>query len=360
MESNFEETPVIIRFLRKSSWVPISRKNSPPAFVEELSVPSSATLPSCATVLINNLAPASVESESVPSNNIVLLFVGDGPEKHSLQQYCDSININENVKITEKAKQYKNNVIFGSFNNISKINKDVITVWSKILNKVNNSKLFLKNIHLEDDEIKNNLITAFALFGIKKDRLVLFGKSKDKKDVFKTYNQIDIILDTFPYPGITTSLEAIFMGVPLLTKNGSTFYSKIGASINKNLNMPDWIAKNDNEYIQKAIEKALSERDETAEPAKDAKGNLKADSDLRDNENIPVTQDIDEYFKNEVTKYVPDAWIVDETRSKIGYEIPFTRHFYVYTPLRPLEEIDKDLKENQKEISELQEKVLGV
>ena len=111
--------------------------------------------------------------------------------------------------------------------------------------------------------------------------------------------------------------------------------------------------------IQKAIENALSERDETAEPAKDAKGNLKADSDLRDNENIPVTQDIDEYFKNEVTKYVPDAWIVDETRSKIGYEIPFTRHFYVYTPLRPLEEIDTDLKENQKEISELQERVLG-
>ena len=64
------------------------------------------------------------------------------------------ININEDVKITEKAKQYKNNVIFGSFNNISKINKDVITVWSKILNKVNNSKLFLKNIHLEDNEIK--------------------------------------------------------------------------------------------------------------------------------------------------------------------------------------------------------------
>ena len=91
----------------------------------------------------------------------------------------------------------------------------------------------------------------------------------------------------------------------------------------------------------------------------DVKGNLKADSDLRDNENIPVTQDIDEYFKNEVTKYVPDAWIVDETRSKIGYEIPFTRHFYVYTPLRPLEEIDTDLKENQKEISELQERVLG-
>ena len=110
--------------------------------------------------------------------------------------------------------------------------------------------------------------------------------------------------------------------------------------------------------LQKAIEKSLSERDETAVPAKDSKGNLKADSDLRDYENIPVTQDIDEYFEKEVTKYVPDAWIVPETRDKIGYEIPLTRHFYVYKPLRPLEEIDTDLKANSEEIQVLQKKVL--
>ena len=110
--------------------------------------------------------------------------------------------------------------------------------------------------------------------------------------------------------------------------------------------------------LQKAIEKSLSERDETAVPAKDSKGNLKADSDLRDYENIPVTQDIDEYFEKEVTKYVPDAWIVPETRDKIGYEIPLTRHFYVYKPLRPLEEIDTDLKANSEEIQALQKKVL--
>ena len=111
--------------------------------------------------------------------------------------------------------------------------------------------------------------------------------------------------------------------------------------------------------LQKAIEKSLSERDETAVPAKDSKGNLKANSDLRDYENIPVTQDIDEYFEKEVTKYVPDAWIVPETRDKIGYEIPLTRHFYVYKPLRPLEEIDADLKANSEEIQALQKKVLG-
>ena len=110
--------------------------------------------------------------------------------------------------------------------------------------------------------------------------------------------------------------------------------------------------------LQKAIENALSERDETADPAKDSNGNLKADSDLRDYENIPVTQDIDEYFEKEVTKYVPDAWIDETTRDKIGYEIPLTRYFYVYKPLRPLEEIDTDLKANSEEIQALQKKVL--
>ncbi len=104
--------------------------------------------------------------------------------------------------------------------------------------------------------------------------------------------------------------------------------------------------------IQKTIENALSERDEEATPQKDAKGNLILDSDLRDHENIPLKDDIDKYFAKEVSPYVPDAWIDDSTRNNVGYEIPFTRHFYVYKALRPLEEIDKEIRQLQKEISE--------
>jgi type I restriction enzyme M protein len=102
----------------------------------------------------------------------------------------------------------------------------------------------------------------------------------------------------------------------------------------------------------KTIENALSERDENAIPQKDSKGNLLPDSDLRDNENIPLKDDIDKYFAKEVLPYVPDAWIDESTREKVGYEIPFTRHFYVYKPLRPLKEIDKEIRQLQKEISE--------
>jgi type I restriction enzyme M protein len=87
---------------------------------------------------------------------------------------------------------------------------------------------------------------------------------------------------------------------------------------------------------------ALSERDETAEVCLDAKGRLEPDPDLRDTENVPWTEDVHAYFDREVRPFAPDAWI-DESKTKEGCEIPFTRHFYVYTTPRPLEEIDADL-----------------
>jgi type I restriction enzyme M protein len=82
------------------------------------------------------------------------------------------------------------------------------------------------------------------------------------------------------------------------------------------------------------------------------KGEPEPDPELRDYENVPLDEDIEEYFEREVLKYVPDAWI-DHEKTKIGYEIPFTRHFYVYTPPRPLAEIDAELKELETEIQAL-------
>jgi type I restriction enzyme M protein len=73
------------------------------------------------------------------------------------------------------------------------------------------------------------------------------------------------------------------------------------------------------------------------------KGKPVPDSNLRDTENMPLSEDIHEYFEREVKPHAPDAWI-DEEKTKVGYEIPFNRHFYVFTPPRPLAEIDADLK----------------
>lgn len=92
----------------------------------------------------------------------------------------------------------------------------------------------------------------------------------------------------------------------------------------------------------KALIAALSERDDTAPIVTDATGKPEADASLRDTENVPWDEDIHEYFTREVTPFAPDAWI-DESKTKEGCEIPFTRHFYEYVPPRPLDEIDRDL-----------------
>ncbi|MBP7746988.1 MAG: SAM-dependent DNA methyltransferase [Phycisphaerae bacterium] len=100
----------------------------------------------------------------------------------------------------------------------------------------------------------------------------------------------------------------------------------------------------------KAILMALAERDETAEVCTDAKGNPEPDPELRDYENVPLKEDIGAYMQREVLPHVPDAW-VDESKTKIGYEINFNRYFYKYSPPRPLEEIEADLKRIEGEIA---------
>ncbi len=102
----------------------------------------------------------------------------------------------------------------------------------------------------------------------------------------------------------------------------------------------------------KAILAALSERDETADVCTDTDGNPEPDPELRDYENVPLKEDIHEYMKREVLPHVPDAW-VDEAKTKMGYEINFNRYFYKYTPPRPLEEIEADLRQIEAEIAEL-------
>jgi type I restriction enzyme M protein len=96
--------------------------------------------------------------------------------------------------------------------------------------------------------------------------------------------------------------------------------------------------------------------DEAGHVIRDSKGRTKPDTKLRDTENVPWNEDIDAYFEREVKPFLPDAWI-DKAKTKEGCEIPFTRHFYVYTPPRPLEEIDNELDEVLGRIRERLEQV---
>ena len=118
--------------------------------------------------------------------------------------------------------------------------------------------------------------------------------------------------------------------------------------------------------LKKAITSALSERDESAEICVDSKGNPEPDTDLRDTENVPLGGSVHDYFNREVMPHVPDAWISDVVRDakdgelgRIGYEINFNRYFYQYTPPRPLEEIEAEIKVLEREIMDMLREVAG-
>ena len=104
----------------------------------------------------------------------------------------------------------------------------------------------------------------------------------------------------------------------------------------------------------KLFRNVFTRRDPEAEPvARSGKEeDYEADAELRDFENVPLKDDVEAYFEREVRPHVPDAWM-DRTRDKIGYEISFNRHFYRYTPPRPLAEIDAELKQAEAEIVRL-------
>ena len=141
---------------------------------------------------------------------------------------------------------------FGSFNNFRKISDEVVETWSKILHAVPNSKLILKSSTACD---KGSLIKKFKKFEI--DHRIEILKKADffkKKDHLKAYNRIDLCLDTFPYNGVTTTFEALWMNVPVLVMKGHNFNSRCGESIIKNLGIDNLIASNTKDYIKKAVQ----------------------------------------------------------------------------------------------------------
>ena len=108
-------------------------------------------------------------------------------------------------------------------------------------------------ISLDNLAIAANIRKKFQENEISTERIIIEGKPKTREEMLKKYNQVDIALDPFPYSGITTSFESVWMGVPLYVLNGNNFYSRTGISINKNLGMENWIANNEKDYYIKIL-----------------------------------------------------------------------------------------------------------
>ena len=155
---------------------------------------------------------------------------------------------NINFDIYEKRDKFR----FGSLNNFLKISDKTIKVWSKILN-LTGSCLILKSSSNDSKDIKENLLNKFSKENVNLDNITILDTLKNQKDHLECYNKFHLSLDTFPYPGVTTSFESLIMGKPVLTMKGNNFNSRCGESINLNVNLDEFIAENEDDYINKAV-----------------------------------------------------------------------------------------------------------
>jgi len=147
-------------------------------------------------------------------------------------------------------------ITFGSFNSISKLSDATVAMWSAVLSAVPNSRLMIKSQGLAGAPARQQVLERFAARGIAADRLELHGRIASPAGHLELYHQIDIALDTYPYHGTTTSCEAMWMGVPVVTLAGKTHASRVGVSLLSNVGLEQLIAQTAEQYVQIAADLA--------------------------------------------------------------------------------------------------------
>ena len=267
-----KETPIDIKIyfdewiniknLNDIEAISIIRKNNINIIIDLMGL----TSPNRLVLFKNRLAPIQIlwlgyNNTSGLSQMDYLIADPNLIKKNELKLYSEKILFLPNIwnchsglgisRIETPAPLIKNkHITFGSFNNAFKISDEVISVWSKILKSINNSKLIIKSSFNYSDKILKEKFEKNQVF----NQVIFLDKTNSFEEHINEYKKIDIALDTFPYNGVTTSFEAIWMSVPVLTLKGFNPNSRAGESINKNLNMNYLIADNKDEYVLKAVE----------------------------------------------------------------------------------------------------------
>jgi predicted O-linked N-acetylglucosamine transferase (SPINDLY family) len=144
-------------------------------------------------------------------------------------------------------------ITFGCFNNLTKINKDVIALWSQIMHRLPGSHLRLMAKPLADPSTRDRYLTLFQTNDISSDRIEMLTYTPSYYDYLKQYTQIDIGLDTYPHNGHTTTCDSLWMGIPVITLRGDRYASRMGASVLTRLKLQGFVAETEEAYLQKAV-----------------------------------------------------------------------------------------------------------
>jgi predicted O-linked N-acetylglucosamine transferase (SPINDLY family) len=160
------------------------------------------------------------------------------------------------IKIKKLPALSNTGITFGCFNQLKKMGDEVVSLWAEILHKKPDSKLFLKSAALGMNNIaQQETILKFEKYGISPDRLIFEGRTS-REEYFEAYNKVDIALDPFPYTGGTTTVDSLWMGVPVVTLQGANYASRMGVSILSTAGLTDWIAEDKKSYVDIVLQKA--------------------------------------------------------------------------------------------------------
>lgn len=150
-------------------------------------------------------------------------------------------------------------VTFGSFNNHSKISPSAVAAWAEILNQVPGSRIIVKSRHLGEEAMADRVRAMFAQRGIDLARVTVTGWTVGRNPL-EDYNQVDVALDTFPYSGATTTVDALSMGVPVVTYSGDRYAGRMSRSILAAIGRIEWVTEDQDSYTAQAVK--LAERPE--------------------------------------------------------------------------------------------------
>jgi predicted O-linked N-acetylglucosamine transferase (SPINDLY family) len=194
---------------------------------------------------------------------------------------------------------------FGSFNNVPKLTPHTVKLWAAVLHEVPDSRLLLKAPSFKDEGAIEAFAQRFQAEGISRERLVFRGPV-GLTDMMAEYADVDIALDTVPYNGGTTSLQALWMGVPVVVKAGGSFVSRMGASFMSAAGLNDWVAESDADYVRIA-----------SSMARDRQALLALKRGLRERLQAAPAWDIDQYTRDFETA-LRQMWLAHAEFAMLG------------------------------------------
>jgi predicted O-linked N-acetylglucosamine transferase (SPINDLY family) len=221
--------------------LPLFAKNLAPVQMTYLGYPNTTGLPAIGYRLVDEMTDPTAEADALATEKLLRFspcaWAYEPPKDAPAPSMPDA-----SAPIT-----------FGSFNNFLKVSVETLSAWAQLLERVPGSHLLIKSPYLEDSEVLASVREKLTAAGITTDRVELLGFFASPTEHLATYSRVDVALDTFPYNGTTTTCEALWMGVPVVSLIGDRHAARVGLSLLTTVGHQDLATENIDAYIEKVV-----------------------------------------------------------------------------------------------------------